>query len=105
MLAYELALTYFNRVMSKCSTLQWADISAMRNENPSIEAMANAVTWCADAVEMAADKGLLPRPMMLTEAREIEWKLREMARAIEKDDRSMLEDMLRSEAFDRQGET
>ena len=102
MLAYELAVRYTNRVMSRCNHLQWADITAMRDENPSIAAMANVVAWCADAVEMAADKGLLPNGSMLDEARECEWRLREIERAIVTGNQSMLETILRSiESTDR----
>ena len=96
MRAYELALTYTNRVMSQCNHLQWVDILAMKNGNPSIAAMANVVAWCADAVELAADKGLLPNESMLDEARECEWRLRQIERAIVTDDQSMLESILRS---------
>lgn len=96
MRAYELALRYTNRVMSRCNHLQWLEILAMRNGNPSIEAMANVVAWCADAVELAADKGLLPNESMLTDARECEWKLRQIERAIATEDQNMLESILRS---------
>ena len=94
--AYVLAVRYTNAVMSKCRHLRWQEVSAMQDEHPSLTDIANAVAWCADAVEMAADKGLLPNGDLLQEARECEWKLRQIERAIATNDQSMLQDILRS---------
>jgi hypothetical protein len=96
MLAYELAVKYTNHVMSQCIPLQWANITAMRSGNPTISAMAMAVAWCADAVQLAANKGLLPNASMLDEARECEWRIRQIEHAIVTEDQSMLENILRS---------
>lgn len=91
--AYEFAIHITNEVMRRCSSLQWADISAMRNENPSIEQLARAVAFCAEIVDLAADKGLLMNGGMLDEVRECEWTLRSIERAIATSNEEMLRDL------------
>jgi hypothetical protein len=92
--AYEFAIHITNEVMRRCSSLKWADISAMKDENPSIEQLARAVGFCAEVVDLASDKGLLINGGVADEVHECEWKLRQIERAISTNDEQMLRSLL-----------